>query len=123
MIHGHNNVNTVQPNAACFQLAVYLVGLPCVRGRWKELGQQALSVCGAMLRCVRRPSMAAKRVLGVPGGAVQAFLLVSVVICTEPSVMAEELSLLVPSKKSLSGQQKTEIGMGRIEVLLHSYCL
>lgn len=43
-------------------------------------------------------------------------------LCTEPSVMAEELLLLVPSKKRLSGQQKTEIGTGRLEVLLCSYC-
>lgn len=42
--------------------------------------------------------MVAKRVLVVPGAAVQAFL-VCAVMCTKPSVMAEELSLLVPSKK------------------------
>lgn len=67
--------------------------------------------------------MGAKRVLGGPGGAVQAFLLVWVVVCTESSIMAEELLLLVPGKKRLSGWQKTEIGMGKLEVLLRSYCL
>lgn len=97
MIHEqeYSNVNTVQPNAACFQRAVFPVRLPCVTGSWKEVGRQALPVCGAMLRCVWRPSVVAKRVLVVPGGAVQAFL-VCAVTC---SVMAEELSLLVPSKK------------------------
>ena len=52
-----------------------------------EMARQALAVCGAMLRCVWRPSVTAKRVLGVPGGIVQAFLLVRLVMCTEPSVM------------------------------------
>lgn len=119
----YNNVNAVQPNAACFRPAACLMRLPCVRGSWKEVRRRALSVCGAMLRGVRRPSVVAGRVLGVPGGAVQALLLVRVVMCTEPSVMAEELPLLVPSKKRLSGQQKTESGTGRLEVLLCSYCL
>ena len=82
MIHGQEyiNFNRLQPNAACLQLAVYLVGLPCVRGSWRETGWQALSACSAMLRCVRKPSMAAKRMLAAPGGAVQAFLLVCVVV-------------------------------------------
>lgn len=42
----------------------------------------------------------AKRVLGIPEGAVQAFLLVWGVMCTEPSLMTEELhycrALLLP---------------------------
>lgn len=67
--------------------------------------------------------MVATRVLGVPRGAVQAFHLLCVVMCPEPSIMAEELSLLVPCKKHLSGQQKADIGMGRLGVLLHSYGL
>lgn len=37
----------------------------------------------------------------------------SVIVCAEPRVMAEELLLLAPRKKHLSGQQKTEIGSGK----------
>lgn len=74
---------------------------------------------GATLVCADT-SVVARGVPGAPGCAGQAFLPVSVVMCAEPSVMAEELPLLGPRRKHLTGQQKTEIEMGRFEVLLCS---
>lgn len=69
--------------------------------------------------------MVVRSVLGVPEGAVRAFLPVCEVMCTEPTLVTEELhyyrALLLPTKKCLSGQQKTQIGTERLEVLLHSY--
>lgn len=50
---------------------------------------------------------------GSPRTCRAGLLPVSVIMCAEPSVMAEELLLLVPRKKHLSGQQKTEIRSGK----------
>lgn len=49
-----------------------------------------------------------KRVLAVPGCVVQAFLVTRVIMCTQPSAAAEELLLLAPGEKRLSGQQKAD---------------
>lgn len=119
----YDNVNTIQPNTACFQLATDLWGLPCLRRSRKEVAQQSPSVCGVTLRSVWRPFVIDKRVLEVPGCAVQAFLLTCAIMCTQPSAVAEELLVLAPGEKRLSGQQKAEAGVWRLEVLLCSYCL
>lgn len=82
------------------------------RGSWKGPGGQ-----GLLCACVGT-LIVARRFWGPHEVHCRLFFLL-VVMCTEPGVVAEEL---VPSKKRLSGQKKTEVGTGRLQVLLHSCC-
>lgn len=78
---------------------------------WAAEGRGAAALSSVMVVCADT-SVAARRVLGAPGRAGQV-LCVWCVMCAEPGVKAEELLLLGPRKKHLSGQQKTEIRHGK----------